>query len=193
MSPAYRCFGDGDCHPMPLQESALVVLVPDAESLVRPLREKYDPSATKGMPAHVTLLYPFVPPDEIGPSVFADLRRCFRRFSPFRFALVELRRFPGVLYLAPEPDEPFRRLTTAIWRGYPDYPPYGGQHPDILPHLSLAALEDERKIDAVAEEFMRASVGKLPVRATACEIALMDDRSGCWQNRCTFRLGGEEG
>lgn len=161
-----------------MHESALVLLVPEAELLVRPFRDKYDPSAAEGMPAHVTLLFPFLPPDEIGPAVIADLRACFQRFSPFRFALGELRRFPGVIYLAPEPDEPFRQLTTAIWQGYPDTPPYGGRHADIRPHLSLAHLADEQKTGAVAEEFLETSVGKLPVRATAREIELMDNRSG---------------
>ena len=178
---------------MPVPESALVVLVPEAEPVVRPFRDKYDPSAVDGMPAHVTLLYPFLPPDEIGPTVLAELRTRFQRFSPFRFALGELRRFPGVLYLAPEPGEPFRELTTAIWQGYPDYPPYGGRHPDIQPHLSVAMDDDERRIDAVAEAFARASVGELPVRAAAQEIALMDNSSERWQTRCTFLLSGDEG
>ena len=46
-------------------ESALVVLVPAAEVVVKSFRDKYDSSAADGCPAHVTLLYPFKPPDEI--------------------------------------------------------------------------------------------------------------------------------
>ena len=46
-------------------ESGLVVLVPQAEALVKPFRDRYDPSAATGVPAHITLLYPFKPPDEI--------------------------------------------------------------------------------------------------------------------------------
>ena len=50
---------------MPLIESALVVLVPEAESLVKPFRDRYDPAAAAGVPAHITLLYPFKHPDEV--------------------------------------------------------------------------------------------------------------------------------
>jgi hypothetical protein len=39
---------------MPLNESALVV--PEAEPLVKPFRDRYDPSAAAGVPAHITLL-----------------------------------------------------------------------------------------------------------------------------------------
>jgi len=77
------------------------------------------------MPAHITLLYPFKPPDEIGDSVIEKLNQCFAGFRASDFTLATIRRFPGgVLYLAPEPDESFRRLTMAVWDCYPETPPY---------------------------------------------------------------------
>ena len=171
-------------------ESALVVLVPEAEALVKPFRDRYDPSAAVGMPAHITLLYPFKPPDEVGDAVLDNLRHGFARFAPFRFALAAIRRFPAeVLYLAPEPDEPFRRLTLAIWGWHPETPPYGGKWPDIVPHLSVASLADEQRLDRIADEFTQASQRKLPIGATATEVALMDNRSGRWQIHATLGLG----
>ena len=50
---------------MSSSESALVVLVPEAEAIAKPFRDQYDPSAAAGVPAHITLLYPFKAPDEI--------------------------------------------------------------------------------------------------------------------------------
>jgi hypothetical protein len=85
--------------------SALVVLVPEAEASVKPFRDRYDPSAAAGMPAHITLLYPFKPPDEVDEAVLGNLRHCFTRFARIQFSLNSIRRFPvEVLYLAPEPD-----------------------------------------------------------------------------------------
>jgi len=37
-----------------------------------------------------------------------------------------------VLWLAPEPDQPFRALTTALHRAFPQCPPFGGIYPDEL-------------------------------------------------------------
>jgi hypothetical protein len=171
----------------------LVVLVPEAEAAVKPFRDRYDPSAAVGMPAHITLLYPFKPLDEIDEGVLDELRHCFTRFAPIAFSLGAIRRFPvEVLYLAPEPDEPFRQLTSAIWGRYPQTPPYGGKWSDIVPHLSVAWLADERQLDAIASEFVAASREKLPIQATASEVALMDNRSGHWQVRATFCLGREQ-
>ena len=44
----------------PVGTSALVVTVPAAERAVGPWRLHYDPSAAAGMPAHVTVLFPWL-------------------------------------------------------------------------------------------------------------------------------------
>ena len=172
-------------------ESALVVLVPAAEVVVKSFRDKYDSSAADGCPAHVTLLYPFKPPDEITKADLDNLSRCFAPFTPFQFSLAVSRRFPGVLYFAPEPDEPFRRLTSAICDYYPNTPPYGGRHPDVVPHLSVAAQLADEQLERIAAELKQASEGNLPISARASEIALLDTRSGRWQVRATLKLGGD--
>jgi 2'-5' RNA ligase len=168
-------------------ESALVVLVPEAEPQVQSFRVRYDPSAAAGVPAHITLLYPFKPPHAIDDVVLGALRSCFNGFSPFRFSLRQARQFPDVFYLAPEPDEPFRQLTLAIWRAFPDTPPYGGRYPDIVPHLSVAQLEDTAQLERIAAEFEQTA--RLPVNAEAHDVTLMDTASGRWEVRTGFRLG----
>jgi 2'-5' RNA ligase len=174
---------------MPLDESALVVLVREAEPLVKAFRDRYDPSAAAGVPAHITLLYPFKAPHDLDQATLDDLRRCFQGFARFRFSLTLIRRFPGgVLYLAPSPDEPFRQLVRAIWDRYPETPPYGGKWPDIVPHLSVASVQDEQQFAEIADDFARASLGKLPVAATAAEVTLMEKRLDHWQVRSAFAL-----
>jgi len=81
-------------------ESTLVILVPEAEGLVRSFRERYHPSAKAGMPAHITLLYPFKSPNEIDGLVIDTLSHCFSSFQPFKFSLMTIQQFPGdTLYL----------------------------------------------------------------------------------------------
>jgi 2'-5' RNA ligase len=173
-------------------QSALFILVPEAESLVKAFREKYDPSAAAGMPAHVTVLYPFKPPSEINKIVLDGLNQCLRPFPSFPFSLAVTRRFGAqTLYLAPEPHEPFRRLTLAIWACHPETPPYGGRYREVVTHLSVAdRCSDERQLDNIAVDFAQASQGKLPICAIARKVTLMDTRSGRWEVRANFRLGG---
>src|SRR3954470_1036237 len=42
-------------------EAALVVMPPGAEPVVKSFRDRFDPVAALGMPAHITVLYPFIP------------------------------------------------------------------------------------------------------------------------------------
>jgi 2'-5' RNA ligase len=172
-------------------ESALVVPVPEAEALVKPFRDRHDPSAAVGVPAHITLLYPFKPPAAIDARDLDTLRRLFARFAPLRFELARARRFPTeTLYLEPVPDEPFRRMTLAIWKEFLDTPPYGGRHPDIVPHLSVARVADERQLDQVAGEFSQAARHTLPIPARFDTVALLDTASGRGETRARFALGG---
>jgi 2'-5' RNA ligase len=174
---------------MSTDESALVVLVPAAESLVRPFRDRYDPSAALGVPAHITLLYPFKPPEQIDGAVITRLHEGFARFAPIIFSLASISRFPDVIYLAPDPAEPFRELTRAIWSWFPETPPYGGKWPDIVPHLSIASIADEHELQRIAEELARASRDVLPISAAANEVTLLEQRGDRWNIRTAFRLG----
>jgi len=160
-------------------QSALAVLVPEAEPLVRTFRDKYDPSAAAGMSAHITVLYPFKPPDEIGDNVLDKIRQCLTGLPIFDFSLAAIRRFAGgVLYLAPQPDELFRRLTSAIWNCFPETPPYEGKYSKIVPHLTVAQPGDEEQLHKIATNFERTAGHKLPIPAMAREIVLMDMRTG---------------
>ena len=97
-------------------EATLVILVPEAEGLVQSFRDRYDPAAKAGMPAHITLLYPFKSANEIDRPVLDTLSQCFSRFQPVRFSLTTINQFPGeTLYLVPEPEDPFRELTLSVW------------------------------------------------------------------------------
>ena len=171
-------------------QSALAVLVPEAERLVAPFREKYDPSAALGMPAHITLLYPFLPPDAIDAAVLDRLTTCIGQLAPFDFSLTTIGSFdPGVLYLAPTPDEPFRQLTLAVWQGWPQAPPYGGRFAEIIPHLTIADVSDARLRDRIATEFAQVASAELPIRARATTATLLEKRSARWRVHTAIPLG----
>jgi len=169
-------------------ESALIVAVPEAEPLVKELRDQFDPSAALGAPAHITLLYPFMPPNEITAGVLAELRDLFAQFPAFEFALTELRRFPEYLHLAPSPAEPFKALTYAITERFPNYPPYGGAFSEVIPHLTVAGEIEAAQLDVIAHEFMQQHGARLPVKAWAHEVLLIGNSTERWEVRETFTL-----
>ena len=175
--------------PAPEPQSALVVLVPEAEKLVAPFRSAYDPAAGAGMPAHITILFPFASPTQTDDAIRSRLQACFSARLPFDYKLAGIKRFPGLLYLAPEPDGPFRALTLSVCEVFPECSPYEGKHPDIVPHLTVASVTNGPALERIAHDLAAVAGRLLPIPAKATEIALMDNRHGPWAVVTTFPLG----
>jgi 2'-5' RNA ligase len=156
-------------------ESALLLPVPAAEAAVEAHRARLDASARDGVPAHVTVLYPFLPPGEIGPTVLARLATLFAAAPRFSFTLDQVRWFgESVVWLGPSDPEPFRALTGLAAAAYPSCPPYRGIHADVVPHLTIgycvADDADDDGLDhdgATGERGGRDRVGPAELRAAA--------------------------
>lgn len=178
------------CHGQEYKQSALLVPVPEVESLVRPWRQRHDPAEQLGVPAHVTLLYPFLPPWQIDMTVLAQLHTLFAATPSFRFTLTTVARFPDALYLAPEPADPFIDLTNALTTLYPETPPYGGVHPTVIPHLTIAHSHDQQILGHIAD--VLAPV--VPVGAVTHDVWLMEQsQDGYWHTLHRFALGAAVG
>jgi 2'-5' RNA ligase len=151
--------------------TALVVEVPEAAPAVDGWRERTSPAKpSNGVPAHVTILFPFAPAAGVDDELLHGLRALFAGFAAFRFELRECRHFPAVLYLAPEPPEPFVSLTEAVVAAYPEFLPYEGVFDSIVPHLTAA--EGEPAVLGRAERDVRQW---LPIAAEANEVVLLEE------------------
>jgi 2'-5' RNA ligase len=120
-----------------------VVLVPvDAGPLVQELRLQYDPSAKAGIPAHITLMFPFLPTDELAEDRISALEALIGEFDRFEFSLTRVHEFAqGVVYLDPEPATPFIQLTKKITEMF-GMLPFGGEFGTTpVPHLTLTTPE----------------------------------------------------
>ncbi len=168
--------------------SALIIAVPEAEPLVNTLRDQFDRSAAQGVPAHITILYPFLPPQALTPIELANLRALFASIPAFEFSLIETRHFPGVLYLAPSPAECFKALTHAVVERYPEYQPYGGAYTEVIPHLTIADRLEPAQLADMEREFTRQHRAQLPVKVKAHAVTLIENSSGRWETLEKFPL-----
>jgi hypothetical protein len=91
-------------------------------------------AVTNNLPPHVTVLVPC-------PGEVAAIAEVLAPFDAFDVIFARLDRFPEILWLAPEPPEPFVGMTEAMVVRFPDYPPYRGVHERIVPHLTVAQAE----------------------------------------------------
>jgi hypothetical protein len=70
-----------------------VVPIPEAEPVVGRWRSTLDPSAAYGVPAHVTVMYPFLPLDTVDREALAEL---FAGYAAFDVVLARCARLPGL-------------------------------------------------------------------------------------------------
>lgn len=180
-----------DHRTMPI--SAFIVRVPAAENLVDGLRRRYDPTFALGVPAHLSVLVPFMDPADIGPAELDSACLALSGICAFDFALQAIGRFPETTYLAPSPAAPFVALTEALARAFPAYPPYGGAHREVIPHLSVSH-GDAALADAAALELEALLREEGPVQARCTSVLLIENASGRWREMHAFdlpRVAGE--
>jgi hypothetical protein len=151
-------------------ETALLLPVPAAERAVGRHRARLDEAARDGVPAHITVLYPFLPPAGIGEPLLVTLRSLFAGFEAFQFTLDRVGWFDeNVVWLGPRDPAPFSALSGLAFTAFPSCPPYGGQHAEVIPHLTIGHLGGQQALHAAAESVSPC----LPVEATAAEVILM--------------------
>jgi len=153
--------------------STLIVPVPEADGLL------HKSARDAGMPPHVTLLYPFLQAASVDEDIEAELELLFAGARAFDFELADVGHFPGIVYLVPEPEDPFVALTERLIERWPDHRPYGGAFKDIVPHLTVAH----------GGRAPRGLSGQLPLRARAEEAWLVTRAGGRWVRRASFRFG----
>jgi 2'-5' RNA ligase len=145
--------------------AALVLLLEDPR--LAAIRARFDPVGTAaGIPLHITLLIPFGH-DEDGVEDF------FAGWSPLPFSLARVEEFPGVLWLAPEPDDELRRRILELYARFPHWPPYGGEFPEPIPHATVGKVPEGESQEDVAAEVRAAAEPLLPVAFELHEAALL--------------------
>ena len=171
-------------------QSAVLLCVPEAEPIVHAWRSTGDPSAARGVPAHVTLLTPFLPADRLDAGVLGELEWFFAGVDafPLRFSAVGCFEDSGVVFLEPDGKE-LDELASALALRWPETPPYGGRHEHPHAHLTVVHTEDQdlrTRAGAAVEQ-------RLPLTAVAAHAALwVCDDAGHWREAATFPFGLQE-
>jgi 2'-5' RNA ligase len=178
-------------------ESAVIVPVLQADGLLRGLRPRWQPAAPVGIPAHITLAYPFLTAEELGPDALTGLAAIFGAQPPLPVRLAGVGRWPGIAYLAPEPAEPFVALAEAVQAAFPSARTAGRGEGALVPHVTALRHPDEAVLgEAAAELAARLPLDVLIAEAWLVQAAgegrawLVGEGAGeRWTLRMRFPLG----
>lgn len=174
------------------EKSAIIIPFLEVDEVVDAWRRLLDPAQVRGIPAHVTVLFPFVVPTDLSIEVSNILEDYFSKASTFNVAFDSTAWFEDrVVYLEPNPRQHFRTMTEQLLRAFPSCIPYGGKFADPIPHLTLgdgAPLESLMKAEAAVRK-------SFPITAQAKEAWLMTGGLGpsSWSIRQSFQFGEQNG
>ena len=170
-----------------MTSTALIVEVPESEAIVSQYRLKFDEVASRGLPAHITILFPFIPIEGISESLVTELQSLFRETNVFPFQLSNWERFDTALWLRPFPEDPFRQITEKIYERFPDYPPYEGKHTEIQPHLTVAQFTPPDSQNPEWSQIEQSTQAELPIECVAKGLSLyICDQSGHWKRHLSI-------
>jgi len=125
--------------------SAVVIIAPHrVQAFAVPLMHQYCFESMMRVPAHITVLFPFVPLDDLDAACW-KLRDICADVPPFDLTLDGYGHFPTVTYLKPADPEPIKAIFRRIHAAFPDYPPYRGAFggDDITPHMTVGEFKSE--------------------------------------------------
>jgi 2'-5' RNA ligase superfamily len=141
----------------------LLLITPDAEPLVGRWRAEHDVAARYGIPAHVTVRTPFLPPEQWRDPALASLTR----FLPIEVTLARLEDRPGGLVVVVEPDDELRAITEAVGMQWPALPPHKGNRPDLAYHITVVRTPDDR----IRSEAWEAIAPQLPLKVSGTQMS----------------------
>ena len=141
------------------------------------------------MPAHLTLLYPFVDPERLAAGTRRQLALVACDHAPFAYTLRRMAVWPDTVYVAVEPTVPFSRLQRDLQAAFPAYPIYGHDPATFryVPHVTVAEGAGVTEPALLADPAWAA----LPIPRTAAAIEVIaTGRDGRWRTVWRIRLGG---
>ena len=153
-----------------------MVRVPEVEPYVAQLRARFDPSASRGLPAHLTLLHSSLPAGGIDAAVIARATAAACSIAAFNYQVTRVARFPGTLYLAAEPAAPFLLLHDRVAAALSTGALEQQERQPLVPHISVVRKSaiDDRGIEA---ELTVALQRHGPIACACHEIELLENSS----------------
>jgi 2'-5' RNA ligase len=149
-------------------------------------RQAHVDEAPLGVPAHATLLFPFVPVADLTGAHETRLAATVAATPAFDYRLETIERWPETLYVRPGPTQPFAGLADRLAADWPEWPLYGDGTP-FDAHITLGEPRNEEE-EAALRHLAQSC---LPARRTAGEILLIaEDEHRRWHVRRRFQLAG---
>ncbi|MFE1950513.1 2'-5' RNA ligase family protein [Streptomyces sp. NPDC059524] len=164
--------------------TAVLALVREADVLLEVAASVDARVVRAGVPAHVALLYPWIPAARLGGGGLERLSGVLSPTGPVTVDLTRTERADGFVGV---PVPGLGPLATALRAAYPRQVPYGGRFgPDPRAHLTVALGAEP----GVAEAIERRAARRLPITAQVARLHVVELTSAGWRPVAHIPLTG---
>ncbi len=130
---------------MELTTVLMIVAPHEVQAVAVPLMRRYAPDTASRVPAHLTLLYPFVAYERLDEACM-QLHSICAKISSFEVTMAGYGEFPGVIYMTPHNPQPIKNVFRRIYQEFPECPPYRGAFgDDLTPHMTIGEFESREE------------------------------------------------
>lgn len=165
-------------------QTALAVPVSEADALLRAVAAQFPGVVREGVPAHVSVQYPFLAASDLDDGVVGALSSLFAVQRPLRVTFADCRRIGGFVFLRPDPVDELATLTAQVRQRWPAVARPDGLDGEVGPHLTVAMRASEEDAETIERQVITA----LPISTELREVWLVafEDR---WVLRSRFEFG----
>ena len=157
------------------RETSIDIHCRDINALISKWRHATVAVASKGVPPHITLLYPWRPAPITDVDVSA-LKSTLKGQRPFPLVFTHVEQFSNrVLYLAVDEESEVRTLMQKIIAAFPDVKPYSSEFSNPIPHLTIARAPSDVIFNELIQEVSASIASKLPIEIIVREIVVMEE------------------
>jgi hypothetical protein len=158
-----------------LETAVTLFLAEQAPELAIAHDELYPERVCEQIPLSLSLLYPFASRAGLNEGHVQKLRDFFASQPALAFDIARVAQWEGggAVYGVPVPDQQLRATMRALWRVFPEFPPYGGAD-DPPPHASLT-LDGGDDPAATRARVEKRLAGLLPAHFAVTEAVLMEE------------------
>lgn len=165
-------------------QTGVIIPVPAVDELLATVATRYPGTVREGIPAHLSVLYPFIAAEQVDEQLIGVLSGLFTGQSPISVSFAAVRRNAGFVYLPPRPAGRIAQLVGTVRQRWPEVTPYAGLYGDVEPHVTIA-------ICSSAETAVRIERDTHPVLPIPAELreAWLVEFDGKWSLRARFEFG----
>lgn len=165
-------------------QTGVVIPVPAADALLASVATQFPGVVREGVPAHLSVQYPFLAADELDQRVTETLSELFAPQRPIRVTFAECGRRGGFVYVRPDSTEELTQLSGALRQRWPQVLRCADSDDDVGPHVTIAMHASEDVARTVEQQVIAA----LPISAELGEAWLVAFE-GRWVLRHRYQFG----